>query len=107
MIQHGLRRTGTGAKTMHIKNVTFHPQKYPTKEFYPFNLPIFHQTKKLLLDTPVSIFIGENATGKSTLLETIAHRCGITIRQVQYKETELYRIYRGFMEDRHKYMNNL
>ncbi|MBN2298942.1 MAG: AAA family ATPase [Deltaproteobacteria bacterium] len=64
---------------MHIKNVMLHPQKFPTKDRYPFNLPIFHQTRELIFDTPVSIFIGENGTGKSTLLEAIAHRCGITI----------------------------
>lgn len=30
-------------------------------------------------DTPVSIFAGENGTGKSTLLEALSHRCGIHI----------------------------
>ena len=64
---------------MHVKQVTFHPHTYPLQDTYPFNLPIFHQTRGLLFDTPVSLFIGENGTGKSTLLEALAHRCGIYI----------------------------
>ncbi|MGA1826359.1 MAG: AAA family ATPase [bacterium] len=64
---------------MHIKNVIFHPRKYPTTEFYPFNLSIFHKTQKLIFDTPITFFVGENGTGKSTLLEALAHRFGIHI----------------------------
>ncbi|HOO44641.1 MAG TPA: AAA family ATPase [Deltaproteobacteria bacterium] len=64
---------------MHITNVTLHPEDFPTREKYPFNLPIFHQTRELIFTTPVTVLIGENGTGKSTLLEAIAHRCGITI----------------------------
>ena len=64
---------------MHIKRVDLHPEKFPTTEHYPFNLNIFHETKSLLFDSPVTFFIGENGTGKSTLLEAITHRCGIYI----------------------------
>jgi len=64
---------------MHLKGVTFHPKKFPTRDQYPFNLSIFHQTKGLSFDGPVTIFVGENGSGKSTLLEALAHRCGIHI----------------------------
>ena len=64
---------------MHLKSVTLLSQKYPTTEHYPFNLPLFQQTKTIQLDTPVTFFVGENGTGKSTLLEAITHRCGIHI----------------------------
>jgi predicted ATPase len=64
---------------MHVRSVTFHPQEYPTKDRYPFNLEIFHQTQDIEFDTPVSLFIGENGTGKSTLLEALANKCGIYI----------------------------
>ena len=64
---------------MHLKRVNLYPEKYPTKEYYPFNLGIFQQTKSLEFYSPVTFFIGENGTGKSTLLEAIAHRCGIHI----------------------------
>ncbi|MEA3385688.1 MAG: AAA family ATPase [Thermodesulfobacteriota bacterium] len=64
---------------MHIKRVNFYPEKFPTTEYYPFNLNIFHETKSILFDSPVTFFIGENGTGKSTLLEAITHKCGIYI----------------------------
>ena len=66
---------------MHVKNVTFHPEKFPTRDRFPFNLPVFHHTKQLAFETPVTLFVGENGTGKSTLLEALAHRCGIHIWQ--------------------------
>jgi len=66
---------------MHLKSVRFHPERYPTREYYPFVLDIFHQTERLDLTTPVTLFVGENGTGKSTLLEAIARKCGIFIWQ--------------------------
>ena len=64
---------------VHLKGVTFQPEKYPTREYYPFMLPIFHQTKHITFDAPVTLFVGENGTGKSTLLEALARACGIHI----------------------------
>jgi predicted ATPase len=64
---------------MHLKNVTLHPEKYPTKDSYPFCLPILQNTEQLILEKPVTLFVGENGTGKSTLLEAIAIACGIHI----------------------------
>ena len=64
---------------MHIKRVFFLSAQYPTRRYYPFNLPIFHETDEIALKKPVTFFVGENGTGKSTLLEAIAHRCGIHI----------------------------
>ena len=64
---------------MHLKKVNLYPEIYPTTEHYPFNLNIFHETKSILFDSPVTFFVGENGTGKSTLLEALTHRCGIYI----------------------------
>jgi predicted ATPase len=56
----------------HITSVTLHHEKYPSRSHYPFSLPIFYQTKQVVFDFPVTFFVGENGTGKSTLLESIA-----------------------------------
>lgn len=64
---------------MHLKSITLHPERYPTTEHYPFNLDIFRETSNITFNTPVTFFAGENGTGKSTLLEAIARKCGIHI----------------------------
>ena len=63
----------------HITGVTLLTEKYPTKEHYPFSLPVLQQTTEITFDTPVTIFVGENGSGKSTLLEAIALASGIYI----------------------------
>ena len=65
--------------TSHIKSVTLLHEKYPTEDHYPFNLPIFKQTRRLEFDTPITLFVGDNGTGKSTLLEALARGGGIHI----------------------------
>ncbi|HPG38004.1 MAG TPA: AAA family ATPase [bacterium] len=64
---------------MHLRSIYIHPEKFPTVDHYPFNLEIFHQTKSLALNTPITFLIGENGTGKTTLLKAIAYKCGIYI----------------------------
>jgi predicted ATPase len=64
---------------MHLENVTLHPDKYPLRDRYPFNLPVFSQPQSIPFTTPVTLFVGENGTGKSTLLEALARSCGIHI----------------------------
>lgn len=64
---------------MHLNSVAFHPDAYPVADRYPFHLAPFRQTPLLVFDTPVTLFVGENGTGKSTLLEALARQCGIHI----------------------------
>jgi len=68
---------------MHIERVVFHPDAYPVKDAYPFNLDIFHKTPDLEFRTNITFFIGENGSGKSTLLKAIARRSGIYIWEEQ------------------------
>lgn len=64
---------------MHLKRVALHPDRYPTREHYPFSLDIFRHTDGLTFETPVTLLVGENGTGKSTLLEAIARKANIHI----------------------------
>jgi len=64
---------------MHLKKITLLTDKYPTDGHYPFNLPLFRETSEILFTTPVTLFAGENGTGKSTLIEAVARACNIHI----------------------------
>ena len=50
-------------------------KKFPKGSCYPFNIPsvrYFKNGKEMNFEKPVTFFVGENGTGKSTLLEAIA-----------------------------------
>jgi predicted ATPase len=66
---------------MHLKRLLLLPETYPTTQHYPFNQAIFHQTKSLEFSSPITFFVGENGTGKSTLLRALSRKCGIHIWQ--------------------------
>jgi len=66
---------------MHLKKVVFSQKEYPTRDYYPFNQEIFRMTGAIDFHAPVTFLIGENGTGKSTLLRAICNRCGIHIWQ--------------------------
>jgi predicted ATPase len=64
---------------MHLKRVRILPEEFPIHERYPFNLDIFSRPLTIDVHCPVTFFVGENGTGKSTLLQAISHRCNIYI----------------------------
>ena len=64
---------------MHLKKISIDPEKFPVIDRYPFNLKVFQGTREMEFHSPVTLFMGENGTGKSTLLKAVAHKCGIHI----------------------------
>ena len=64
---------------MHITSCSVHAHRFPHKDIYPFNLPLLSGIEQLDLNSPVTIFIGDNGSGKSTVLRAIAQRCNIHI----------------------------
>jgi hypothetical protein len=81
---------------MHLKSVAIHPDRYPTQERYPFNLRVFHETRMLAFDSPVTMFVGENGTGKSNRPHPHPPH---PIRPIPYEQTDHYRIYKAFLTD--------
>jgi len=47
---------------------------------FPFNVPLFQESFSLQFKKAVTIIVGENGTGKSTLLESIAAKCGFSLQ---------------------------
>jgi len=78
---------------MHLKKVTLLSEKYPTHAHYPFNLKVLRQTNSISFTTPVTFFVGENGTGKSTLLKALCKKCGIHIWQREQKTRLHYNRY--------------
>jgi predicted ATPase len=76
---------------MYIQNLRLETGNYPTREYYPFNLPIFQNPLALSFTAPVTFFIGENGCGKSTLLQALAIRSGAHV----WRETERRRVQRN------------
>ena len=46
---------------------------------FPFNIPAVKFARQISLDNKVTIFTGDNGTGKSTLLESIAYSLHIPL----------------------------
>jgi len=60
----------------YITSVELLKEKIKDNKSYPFSLPIVKNFKKIEFDGPVTFLVGENGTGKSTLLEAIAVQYG-------------------------------
>ncbi|MDM7926469.1 MAG: AAA family ATPase [bacterium] len=64
---------------MHVRRIFIDREKFPTSEWYPFNLEAFRRLKSVEFPTAVTFFTGENGSGKSTLLKAMARSCGVHI----------------------------
>ncbi|OHD72224.1 MAG: hypothetical protein A2W19_15070 [Spirochaetes bacterium RBG_16_49_21] len=74
---------------MHLKRIKLLHDRYPPVQQYPFNLPIFRTTDSV------------DFTGAQIL--SFDHA---SIRSVRYEDTDHYRIYKNFLDDRDKYFHN-
>lgn len=55
-----------------LKQIILLKDKVVNWEEYPFNIPVIKTFDSLEINNKVCFFVGENGTGKSTLLEAIA-----------------------------------
>lgn len=61
--------------TLYLREIRLNREKLDG-ESYLAGLPVVRHLKRLSLRSPVTFLIGENGTGKSTLLEAVAVNCG-------------------------------
>jgi predicted ATPase len=87
---------------MHLSRVILNPQKYPNLDQYPFNLSVLQKTPSLEFRKPVTFFVGENGSGKSTFLRALCLRCDIHI----WEDRERSRCgFNPFEDDLYKYLD--
>lgn len=71
------RKQGTSLPSPFLKRISLRVEAMEDRSKYPFNLPWLRDDDfELNFTTPVTIIIGENGTGKSTLIEAIAALAG-------------------------------
>jgi predicted ATPase len=73
------KKTSSVLKAPFLKRLTLLPERMQVDD-YPFNLPILEGGRlALTFDRAITFFVGDNGTGKSTLLEAIARQCGFSV----------------------------
>ena len=60
----------------YLRRIWLEPSDIADRAAYPFCLPFLRDDFELAFDRPITIIVGENGTGKSTLLEGIAVLAG-------------------------------
>jgi len=55
---------------LHLTKINLRP--LPESKQFPFSLPLLQSLKEIEFDSPVTLFVGENGSGKSTILEALA-----------------------------------
>lgn len=70
-------RTVSAMNDAYLREVRLRRDNVPSFDVYPFSLPAIRHLDRLVLDARVTIVVGENGTGKSTLLEAIAVAWGL------------------------------
>ena len=59
-------------RTHYLRSFELQKEKIPRKKEYPYNLPVVRYLESIELHEKVTFLVGENGTGKSTLLEALA-----------------------------------
>ncbi|MEQ1568847.1 MAG: AAA family ATPase [Myxococcota bacterium] len=74
-----MKRAVSGSPPPFLRRVAVLPDRLAGRTGYPFHLPLVQQLD-WTFDRPVTIVVGDNGTGKSTLLEAVAELAGFAPR---------------------------
>ena len=55
-----------------VKGIKLNRDRIDNFEIYPFNIPVIKNLDEIKLNKNVTFFVGENGTGKSTIIEALA-----------------------------------
>ena len=76
----------------YLREISIRPEAEIDAEVYPYNIPAVRNLGRLEFHPDVTFLVGENGTGKSTILEAVAIALGYGAeggtRNVQFKTTE-------------------
>lgn len=61
---------------MFLRTISLRDSTETDNSSYPFTIPVISNFRELELTSNVTFFVGENGSGKSTMLESIAHQAG-------------------------------
>src|SRR5204862_1447870 len=59
-------------RVAHLRSIAKNAPSSENAERFPFSVPVVRALEELSLDSAVTFFVGENGSGKSTILEGIA-----------------------------------
>ncbi|AOT71460.1 AAA family ATPase [Geosporobacter ferrireducens] len=59
-------------ESQYLRSIQLHKEKIDSYDRYPFSLPVIKNISNLEFHPKVTFIVGENGTGKSTILEAIA-----------------------------------
>lgn len=59
-----------------LREIFMEPEKVEDPSVFPFTIPVIRNFDRLVFDPKVTFLVGENGTGKSTLVEAIATLAG-------------------------------
>lgn len=62
----------TSTRQLFIKGIRLNRNLVEDFDEYPFNIPIIKNLKEIRFEKPVTFIMGENGSGKSTIIEAIA-----------------------------------